>query len=198
MGRLHDTLIDPLLAYWSNYCHLNETHQQWLLNHRKAMDIRRSSRLFEPGDRGDYLYFVCSGLLATVWWDTLGNRRIDRLLPPAHSVLTRNHLYARSRADHEVIALRRSTVICIPADPLRMYKESCPEADTLVDVMEQKRLKQYQKKSRLMLVTNEVARYHAFAADAYMKPFRMITSHQEQADYLGISRRTVTRAIRQL
>ncbi len=188
----------PLLAYWSQYCDLDESHMEWLHAFAKVMAVKRGTRLFEPGDRGDYVYFVCSGLLASVWWDINGNRRIDHLLLPGHSVLTKGNLYAHSQIYYEVVALRKSNVVCLPADTLRTYKEACREADTLVDVMEQKKLKQYRAKARLMLIRDEQERYAEFVGDDYMKPIHFITSQQEQADYLNISRRTVTRAIRKL
>ncbi len=154
--------------------------------------------MFEPGDHGDYVYFIGEGLLATVWWDEQGTRRIDRLLPPLHSVLTKGNLYAHHQIYCEVAALRPSRLIRIPADAFKAYKETCVEADTLVDVMEQKKLKQYRAKNRLMLIKDEQKRYQEFVADSYMKPFWLITSQQEQADYLNISRRTITRAMRGL
>jgi len=158
-------------------------------------------RLFEPDNDGrhrNYLYFVCDGLLATPWWDLDGHRRIDRLLLPDDSVLTTHNLYTDKQASYYVAALRRSTVIRIPADALRAYKESCSEADTLVDVMEQKKLKQYIAKNRLMLIKDERERYAEFVRDGYMKPLRLVTSQQEQADYLNISRVTITRVNRDI
>lgn len=187
-----------LLDYWAQYCPLDDSHREWLHTFSHSITAKRGTRIFEPGDRGDYVYFVAEGLLATVWWDAHGHRRIDRLLPPLHSVLTRRNLYAHHQIYYEVAALRRSKMIRIHADTFKMYKESCVEADTLVDVMEQKKLKQYSTKNRLMLIKDEPERYRKFATDDYMKLFRHITSQQEQADYLNISRRTVTRALRAL
>ncbi|WP_262248411.1 Crp/Fnr family transcriptional regulator [Parapedobacter soli] len=163
-----------------------------------SVTAKRGTRVFEPGDHGDYVYFIGEGLLATVWWDEQGTRRIDRLLPPLHSVLTKGNLYAHHQIYCEVAALRPSRLIRIPADAFKAYKETCVEADTLVDVMEQKKLKQYRAKNRLMLIKDEQKRYQEFVADSYMKPFWLITSQQEQADYLNISRRTITRAMRGL
>ncbi|SEL88945.1 Crp/Fnr family transcriptional regulator [Parapedobacter koreensis] len=188
----------PLLFYWTHYCPLDVSHHEWLHIHGKELTAKRGTRLFEPGDRGDYVYFVCDGLLATAWWDAEGNRRIDRFLPPLHSALTRNNLYTHRQVDYEVVALRKSVLICIPANALKAYKETCTEANTLVHVMEQKKLKQYRKKSRLMLIKHEIARYRAFATDDYMKSMRLLTFQEEQADYLGISRRTIARAMEQL
>jgi len=185
-----------LFDYWSRYCPLDDSHREWSHTYATAMSVERGTRLFEPGDKGDYVYFVCAGLLAAAWWDVDGNRRIDRLLPPTHSVLTKNNLYTHCQVYYEVIALRKSTVIRIPADALRTYKESSREADTLVDVMEQKKLKQYRAKNRLMLIKNGEERYIAFTQDEYYKrTFLPVTSQQEHADYLNITRMTINRAI---
>ncbi len=188
-----------LLGYWSQYCTLDGSHREWLHNWCTALPhVKRGTHLFEPGDRGNHVYFVCRGLLAGVWWDAAGNRRIDRFVLPGHTILTSANLYTDRQLRYEVVALRKSTVIRIPADALKAYKESCREADTLVDVMEQRKLKQYREKSRLMQISDGAARYLAFMKDQYMRPIRLATSQQEHADYLNISRRTISRAIRQL
>ena len=196
-ARRKDSLTS-LLGYWAQYCVLDDSHREWLHTFATAITVKRGKRLFEPGDKGDYVYFVCDGLLATVWWDENGNRRIDRLLPPTHSVLTKGNLYASHQVYYEVVALRPGTIIRIPADALKAYKEACTEADTLVDVMEQKKLKQYRAKNRLMLIKDERERYAEFVRDEYMKPLRLVTSQQEQADYLNISRVTITRVNRNI
>ena len=161
--------------------------------------VKRGTRLFEPGDQGNHVYIVCKGLLAGIWWDAAGNRRIDRLVLPEHTILTSANLYTDKQLYYEVVALRKSVVIRIPAEALKTYKESCQAADTLVDVMEQKKLKQYREKSRLMLITNREERYIEFMHDAYFKTaFVPITSQQERADYLNITRMTINRAIHRI
>jgi len=190
-----------LLDYWARYSPLDASHREWLHTFAREIELKRNTRLFEPDDDGrhrDYLYFVCDGLLATLWWDIDGHRRIDRLLLPDDNVLTTRNLYTDKPVDYFVAALRRSTVIRIPADALRTYKESCREADTLVDVMEQKKLKQYRAKNRLMLIKDERERYAEFVRDEYMKPLRLVTSQQDHADYLNISRVTITRVNRDI
>lgn len=187
-----------LLSYWARYSPLDTSHRKWLHTFAREIGLKRGMWLFEPdaiGRHRDYLYFVCDGLLATLWWDLAGHRRIERLLLPDDNVLTTRNLYTDKHVYYYVAALRRSTVIRIPADALRAYKESCRETDTLVDVMEQKKLKQYRAKNRLLLIKDERERYAEFVRDEYMKPLRLVTSQQEHADYLNISRRTITRAM---
>jgi len=201
MKQEKDSPLLFLLNYWARYCTLDTSHHEWLHTFGRVIELKRGMRLFEPDDDGlhrDYLYFVCDGLLATLWWNLDGYRRIDRLLLPDDNVLTTRNLYTDKPVYYFVAALRRSTVIRIPADTLRTYKESCREADTLVDVMEQKKLKQYRAKNRLMLIKDEQERYAEFVRDDYMKPIRLLASQQEQADYLNISRVTITRVNRNI
>lgn len=199
MKQAKDSPLLILLSYWGRYCPLETSHREWLHTFAQVIQMRRGTRLFEPDDDSrhrNYLYFVCDGLLATMWWGLAGYRRIDRLLLPDDTVLTTRNLYTDKPLYYFVAALRRSSVVRIPADALRAYKESSREADTLVDVMEQKKLKQYRVKNRLMLIKDERERYAEFVRDGYMKPVRLITSQQEQADYLNISRVTITRVNR--
>ncbi|GGC14724.1 hypothetical protein GCM10011386_03060 [Parapedobacter defluvii] len=196
-----DSALLFLLNYWARYCPVDASHREWLHTYAQVIEMKRGTLLFEPDEDGrhrDYLYLVCDGLLATLWWDLDGRRRIDRLLLPGDTVLTTRNLYTNKQVYYFVAALRRSTVIRIPADALRAYKESCREADTLVDVMEQKKLKQYRAKNRLMLMKDERERYAEFVRDDYMKPLRLVTSQQEHADYLNISRITITRVNRDI
>ncbi|MEC3881906.1 Crp/Fnr family transcriptional regulator [Parapedobacter sp. 10938] len=189
---------NDLLSFWTHYCRLDVSHADWLATHAILFSVKRGQHLFEPDDDGyrrDYLYFVCGGLLGTLWWDEWGNRRIDRFLAPTDSALTTHNLYTSRPVNYFVIAMRSSTVIRVRADALKAYKEACLEADVLSDVLEHKKLKQYRAKNRLMLIKDEQERYREFVADSYMKPIRLLTSQQEQADYLNISRRTITRAM---
>lgn len=195
---------DPLfflLDFWARYCMLEAIHKDWMDTHAMQLSVKRGQYLFEPDDDGrqkDYVYFVCEGLLGTLWWNERGDRRIDRFLLPTDSALTTHNLYTSRPVYYFVAALRKSTVIRIRADALRAYKELCFEADVLSDVLEHKKLKQYRAKNRLMLIKDEPERYRQFATDDYMRPFRLLTSQQEQADYLNISRVTITRVNRTL
>src|SRR5690606_21294310 len=133
--------------------------------HAILFPVKRGQHLFEPDDDGyhrDYLYFVCGGLLGTLWWNERGDRRIDRFLAPTDSALTTHNLYTSRTVYYFVAALRKSTVIRIPADAFKAYKEVCFEADVLSDVLEHKKLKQYRAKNRLMLIKDEQERYREF------------------------------------
>ncbi len=189
--------IQQVLSYWRQYCPgLGARHVQWLGQQARVLEVRRGKVLFEPGDKRDLLYFVCRGLLAVQWWDEQARRRIELLLPPRHNVATRPNLYARGQLHGEVVALRRSTVVALPVPALRALKEHSLEASTLVHVLENKRLKQYRHKEALFLLADGEERYKAFLRNEYMKELRQLTSQQEHADYLNLSRRTIARAIK--
>lgn len=196
MMKNANKVIPILIEFWQRYCALSDTHLDWLTTFAQVMAVKRNARLYDPDDEGrqkDYLYFVCNGLLATLWWDEQGNRRIDRFLLPHDSVLTRHTLYTEKPADYHVVALRKSIVIRIPAEAFKAYRESCREADVLSDVLEYKKLKQFRAKDRLLLIKDQVPRYIRFYDD--MAGIREQTSQREQYEYLCISKMSVTRAL---
>lgn len=184
-----------LLRFWIRHCELGSSHAEWVHRHAKPIALKRGQRLFEPeyDHRHRHLYFVCQGLLATAWWDKDGRRSINRLLLPNDSALTTHNLYTHRHVHYSVVALRPSTVLSIPADVFKAYKESCWEADVLADVLEHKKLKQHRTKDRLMLAPDHLKRYIMFYDT--MQDIRNITSQREQAEYLGISKMSITRAL---
>jgi len=72
--HLSPALLLSLLVQYSISAVYFLTKSDWLYTFSKPITARRGTRVFEPGDRDDYVYFVGEGLLATVWWDETGTR----------------------------------------------------------------------------------------------------------------------------
>src|SRR5690606_17399513 len=149
--------VHAFWAYWQAHCPtLGKAHRHWLENCIEVLPrVKRGDRLFTPGQRPDYLYFVVEGLLANVLWDEDGRRRIAGLAPAGHNFLTCNNLHTCTQINGEIIALRRSTAVRIPAVRLRNYKDNNISASTLVHVLREKRIKQFRKQNALLQFADE-------------------------------------------
>ena len=189
--------VHAFWAYWQAHCPtLGKAHRHWLENCIEVLPrVKRGERLFTTGQRPDYLYFVVEGLLANVLWDEDGRRRIPALAPAGHNLLTCANLYTHTQINGEIVALRRSTALRIPAVKLRNYKDSDVAASTLVHVLREKRIKQFRKQNALLMLADEKQRYRAFAT--VFPEFLRHTTQAEQADYLNISRTSITRVRRE-
>lgn len=191
-------MVQKLLAHWQQYCPLSHQEWQWLEQHAHTGQVPRGGILYEPGSDQAEVFIAGTGLLATASWDEWGNRSIARFILPYHAALTHYSLYSRQPVQHYIYALRKSSYISLPIDALKHYKEQHEAASTLVHILMARSGKQYHIKNHLMLVSNEVERYQTFYRHAYMKPFLQLTSQVEQADYLGISRMSIHRALKLL
>lgn len=191
-------MIQQLYHHWRQYSPLGSEELQWLEEHAQPVTVRRGTLLFSPEEQRSSVFVVCQGLLATMTWDEQGKRSIARFLPPYHAALTHYNFYSSQTVPHSIFALRKSSFISLQISALKQYKEEHPAASNLVHILMARSGKQYQIKTNLLLISNEVERYMAFYQHEYMKPFRLITSHTEQADYLGISRMSIHRALKRL
>lgn len=188
--------MDTLINYWDKHCRLKQPQLDWLTTHAQVLSVTRGKQLFAPGDRPDYLYVVTEGLLAGIHWNAHGQRRIRCLALPVQGIMTLRNLYTHKQVEHVIVALRRSTVIRIPTAAMRDYKENCTEGDILVDVIRDRQERQLRQQNALILMPDEIKRYIRFYHS--MSEIRSITSQQEQADYLNISRVSITRAMRRI
>lgn len=191
-------MYSRMLDFWGQHCLLDASHAEWLRHHVRPLAVKRRHLLFHPHSAAPQrsLYFVLEGLLASVSRDREGNRGIRRIVLPDDSILTTHHLYTQRHLDYEIVALRPSVLLELPSDAFRAYKEVCWEADVLSDVLEYKKLQQYRAKARLMLAPSHIERYVAFYYE--LAPIRRATTQREQAEYLGISKMSITRALETL
>ncbi|WP_257657889.1 Crp/Fnr family transcriptional regulator [Parapedobacter lycopersici] len=190
--------IAPFWAYWKrHYPRLGAPQWEWLAG---CVEIRSSvkqgSQLFQPGDRPDYLYFINDGLLAGIWWDADGHRRIPCLIPAGHSLLTSCNLYTSKQLDYGLKALRRSQILRIPSLALKRYREIDAAGNELVHVLREKQIKELRAQNKLLQIADTHKRYLQFQQS--MPALWRITSQQEQADFLNLSRPSIARYLREL
>jgi len=179
-----------LFDFWGKYHTIDHFHYQWVKDNLKIRAVKRGERLTQAGHHLDMTYFVAKGLLARVEENAeTGKRRILSLAIPNMALMTTHHLYTHNLHKGDLVALRPGIIIAIPHHVLRQFQEQEKSIDTLIDVLGNK------KKRQLVLLRQATLGYSPF--DRYLNFVRLlpeikaVTTQQEQADLLGISRHTV-------
>lgn len=193
--RQNNPGLQSLLQFWARYCALTSWHEAWARRHIEVIPVRRGDMLSWEGDRQKMVYFVCKGMLGRVTETENGNpikRQITSIALPGFALMTSTHLYRNTRHEGDIVALRSGIIVAIPYKAIKTYKEEEPMVETLIDILINKKKRQLETHVQILRTTSPFQRYLLF--DALMPEIQSATSQQEQADFLGISRRTVQEA----
>lgn len=191
--RKNNRGLQFLLALWGKYGELTPWHEEWARRHIEVIKVKRGDVLSWPGDRQKKVYFVCTGMLARIAEaNEQHKRQIMSLALPQSALATSTHLYRNTPHEGNIVALRAGIIVAIPYKAIRAYKEDEPMVETLIDILINKKKRQLETHVQVLRTTSPFQRYLLF--DALMPEIQSATSQQEQAEFLGISRRTVQEA----
>src|SRR5690606_36994704 len=118
--------------------------------------------------------------------------KITSIAIPHLSLTSTSHLYSHTPTRGDIVALRSGIAIAIPYEAIVDFKESEPTIETLTDVLTNRKKRQLETYLKVIHSTSPFQRYLLF--DQLMPEIRSVTSQNEQADFLEISRRTVQEA----
>jgi len=141
------------------------------------------------------VFFVCEGILARVNYVEYNDRikrTITSIALPHFALTSTSHLYSRTPIGGDIVALRSGTVVEIPYGAILSLKETEQAVDTLSNILINRKKRQLETYLKVIHSTSPFQRYLLF--DQLMPEIRRVTNQNEQADYLGISRRTVQEA----
>lgn len=187
--------INLVFAYWCTHSHPDASHRAWLERHGRLLPgLRRGEQQGRPHAGTDYVYVVISGLLARVVYHADGRRRILRLVQPGEAIGTTVNLYTRKRPEGDLIALRHTHLLQLPAAELKAFKEADRAADDLVDAWREREKKRKAAHNALLLLPNDQERCLEFRR--LHTALCLQLTQQDIADYLNVSRDTVKRAYR--
>ncbi len=183
-----------LLQYWQRHCTLEPWHTDWAKQHIRVRDrLRKGQALYLEGDRQQHVYLVARGLLARVRYDDSEKRQILSIALPGMALMTTDHLYSRTLSMGDILVLRpASLVIQIPYRAILEFREYEPRLNTLISILTNKKKKQMTALSRIMHEPDPFTRYLSFAQG--MPDIQAVLTQIEQAELLGIARKTVQRA----
>ncbi len=189
-SRSPKAALTLLFDFWGKYHTIANFHYQWAKDNLKIRAVKRGEQLTQAGHHLDMTYFVAKGLLARVEENPeTGKRRILSLAIPNMALMTTHHLYTHNLHKGDVVALRSGIIIAIPHHVLRQFQEQEKSIDTLIDVLGNKKKRQLILLRQATLGCSPFDRYLNFSR--LLPEIKAVTTQQEQADLLGISRHTV-------
>lgn len=184
-----------LLEFWSKYHQLDVSHIAWAHTHTRVVRVKRGEVLHCNGERRRMVFLVCEGIIARVDYIEFKDRikrKITSIAVPHFALTSTSHLYSRTPIGGDIVALRSGIVIAIPYEAILSFKKIVLAVDTFANVLTNRKKRQLETYLKVIHSTSPFQRYLLF--DQLMPEIRSVTNQNEQADFLGISRRTVQEA----
>lgn len=191
-SKKHIAAVEILIQHWSKFGTLEPYHGQWALQQSDLMYCRRNEGVYAEGWTDKIVFYVCSGILARVRYDEQDNRHILSVGLPGMAMLSTEHLYSQTQAEGSIIALGTSTVLTISYHAVKTLKETEKSLDNFVNALNNKKRRQLARLRTVGRIVEPTHRYIHFAKR--LPELRHALTQVEQAELLGISRRTIQRA----
>ena len=104
---------------------LPETFQNFILEHGKQITFEKNSYVFHAQDLFDGIYTVLEGSISLGYVDVNGNEALSAIAEPI-MWFGEISLIDHEPRSHDAIALKKSTVLHIPAKPLNELLKDNP------------------------------------------------------------------------
>lgn len=186
--RINNPGLQFLIQYWQKYCTLDDWHVEWARNNILVRNkLRKGDPLYLEGEKQRNVYLVARGLLARVMYDEeRENRKILSIATPGMALMTTSHLFSRTPSKGDIEVLRpNSLIIEIPYKAIRDFNEQETQLNTLINVINNKKISQIKTLLKIRLEQDLLRRYISFAVE--MSEWHSILSHVERGQILGIS-----------
>jgi len=185
--------ICPLMQKWKDTFGIEPELQEWLLGYARILRVRRGEILYDEAMPREQVFFVCSGLLARVWWHSMDGRRNIRVIAQAPMMLMGTyHLYTARPSYGQIIALRSGVVLCFSRNTLRQSKLPGGSLDIMFARLLSKEKMQQDKLTNARLIMDVFERYAFFRI--HLPELSAILTLEEQAQLLDMSLSSVKRA----
>ncbi len=176
--------------FWSEYAQMDRYHKQWARDNLHPIQVNRGELLYNYSSPQRNLYFVCQGMIAFVSIDpSIKKRKIESVALAYNSLKSTNHLYSGTPRTGSIVALRSSLVLRIAYERVKKLKNRDPVIDILFDVLTSREIRQHRSHISILLLKSPLDRYRLFREQLFS--IQSVMTQQEQADYLGISKRTL-------
>lgn len=190
--RKNNPSYQYMVRFWSKYCELEDIHLQWLKKHADIRsNLKRGQVLHFDGDPQKIVFIVTKGLVGRVTEsEKTGKRKIISVGIPGMALMTTKHLYSSSPSIGSLIVLRSGTeIVSFKYRSILEFRIIERNTDILIGVFTNKKKEQLNAFRRIALEESAFDKCLLFTKEFPL--FFQILSHQEIADILSISKRTV-------
>ena len=184
------------IEVWKKSHQISQHHITWAQTQCKIISTRRHHNLSGAVSKSHYFYFVCRGILAHCIFLPSGRRKILSLGFPGAGLSTTIQLYSPKRISGDIFALRSGAVVAIPHSSLRANSHEDAAIQTLISILVCSQLHLLYKLRNVCWSLIPSERYRQFTV--LLADVNMLTSQNEQADLLGISRSCIQQQKRKL
>ncbi|MFD2599049.1 Crp/Fnr family transcriptional regulator [Sphingobacterium corticis] len=192
--RYRDSIsLQIFLAFWLKHAPIENFHKQWAREHAKQISAKRQQVLYDSGTPEKCIYFVCKGMIALIEINGENRRIIKSIAAPFNALKTTSHLHSDTPRSGKIVALRASKVLRIAYSSINKMKEMDPLIARLVNILVNKKMRQQDAHIAVILHKSVTERVRHFRLE--LNQLALLMTQQEQADYLGISRRALQKSL---
>ncbi|MCU4641925.1 Crp/Fnr family transcriptional regulator [Acinetobacter courvalinii] len=186
------------------FSHLAEPFQNFILEHGKKYTVEKNAAVFSAQDRFDGVYGVLEGSISLGYIDVNGNEAIAAIAEPI-MWFGEISLIDRQPRSHDAIALKKSVVLQIPAQPLHDFLLQNPYYWYYFALLTSQKLR-YVFLEHIAIQTQSIGQRLAqrllFILEGYgnrssIQDFNIQISQDQLANMLTVSRQTINHELNQ-
>ncbi|WP_109440673.1 Crp/Fnr family transcriptional regulator [Acinetobacter haemolyticus] len=202
-------MLDPIYIHHlqqnSWYQHLAEPFQNFILKHGKKLIIEKNAAVFNAQDLFDGVYGVLEGSISLGYIDVNGNEAIAAIAEPI-MWFGEISLIDKQPRSHDAIALKKSVVLQIPAQPLKEFLLQNPFYWYYFALLTSQKLRYVfleQIAIQTQSITQRLAQRLLFILEGYgnrasINDLNIQISQDQLANMLTVSRQTINQELNHL
>ncbi|ENV63298.1 MAG: Crp/Fnr family transcriptional regulator [Acinetobacter junii] len=199
-------MLDPIhihhLQQNSWFSHLAEPFKQFILDHGKKLIIEKNAAVFNAQDQFDGVYGVLDGSISLGYIDVNGNEAIAAIAEPI-MWFGEISLIDKQPRSHDAIALKKSVVLQIPAQPLNEFLSKNPYYWYFFALLTSQKLRYVfleQIAIQTQTISQRLAQRLLFILEGYgnrssIQDLNIQISQDQLANMLTVSRQTVNQEL---
>ncbi|WP_335951374.1 Crp/Fnr family transcriptional regulator [Acinetobacter beijerinckii] len=197
-----DSIYIHHLQQNSWFSHLEEPFQQFVVEHGKKLVIEKNAAVFHAQDQFNGVYGVLEGSISLGYIDVNGNEAIAAIAEPI-MWFGEISLIDQQPRSHDAIALKKSVVLQIPAEPLKDFLLKNPYYWYFFALLTSQKLR-YVFLEQIAIQTQSISQRLAqrllFILEGYgnrssIQDLNIQISQDQLANMLTISRQTVNQEL---
>ncbi len=184
------------------FSRLDKPFQEFIIEHSKKQSVEKNTAVFNAQDKFDGVYGVLEGSISLGYIDVNGNEAIAAIAEPI-MWFGEISLIDKQPRSHDAIALKRSVVLQIPAEPLKQLLDQHPYYWYYFALLTSQKLRYVfleQIAIQTQSITQRLAQRLLFILEGYgnrssIQDLNIHISQDQLANMLTVSRQTVNQEL---